>query len=92
MSTQGVLFCFLHWQKALRSPVAKESAGLAFDLFIDKTLNDDKLVMVVSHDSPAGTIPTSGLHIPYSRGLIPDASALCDDFEFIGNALGRTAY
>ena len=92
VSTQGMLFCYLHWQKHLKTDLSKASAALAFDLLIDSTLKSDKLVMMVSDDAPAGSIPSAGVAIHYSNGVISDASHLCDDFDFVKKALGRIAF
>ena len=89
VSTQAMLFSYLHWMKALKSDTAKGSAEDTFDQLISKTLGSNELSMIVSDVCPVGAIPTSGLRTHYSGGVIHDASDFLGHFPLVGKALNR---
>ena len=89
LSTQLMIFAFLHWQKSLRSQIAKDSAALAFDSIINKSLKTDTLVMLVADDAPIGSIRSSGFPNYDGMGFIQNVADLADEFAIVGEALRR---
>ena len=88
-STQATLFALSHWQKHLGSDIAKGSAGILFDYFIDTTLASVHHTIFLSTDWRAGTVGTHGFPVHVQLGCITDCQALAEEFKIVGQALGR---
>ena len=88
-STQATFFALLHRQQHLGSDMAKASAGILFDYFIDTTLASDHHTLFLSIDWRAGMVGTHGFPVHVRDGFISDGKALAEEFKVVRQALGR---
>ena len=90
ISTQGLIFVLLHWMTHLKGEVAKTSARIKLDFFLEATLGAGSFSMVLDRDTRAGTLPTSGIVVQHKSGFILNTSDLEARFPLIKLALGNT--
>ena len=76
------------WSKSLKTETEKTNAVCAFDLLIETNMKFDSLTMMVSDECPIGSLPTSGILVTYSGGVVHDATVLLGNFEVIKKGLG----
>ena len=92
LSTQALLFAFVHWHKTLGDAAAKASSHDLMNSLLDKVLGKQSLVCFLRHDMKPGTILSSGVQLAVQNGSFLDVRALADDFPVMKTALNRTKH